>query len=143
MKSYKAIMAAVVLLCVNNGFARMQDMQGKDLQDYKMFYSQRPAVMPKELVDNELITTMPVDENSATVMPSDSVAPGSQPVYSFDIILKGVLGEPYTAKVSQIYYSGNSQRANALKRELETAVSSRYQSEQARIDAVKKIIDRY
>jgi len=125
MKNYKGIASILVLFVVNNACARYENMP-KDTTGHRMFYS-----------------TGPKSTYTPAVMPPDYVDPLSQTVSSFDLILKGVLGEPYTSKVNAIYYSGDSKRANALKKELSVAVSSRYQNEAARVSAVKEIIDKY
>jgi hypothetical protein len=142
MKNYKGIASILVLFVVNNACARYENMP-KDTTGHRMFYSTgpkstyTPAVMPPDYVE-------PGTESTYTpaVMPPDYVDPNIG-VYSFDAILRGGLGEPYTSKVKAIYHSGDSKRANALKKELSVAVSARYQNEAARISAVKEIIDRY
>jgi hypothetical protein len=123
MKNYKGIVSILVLFVVNNACARYENMP-KDTTGHRLFYSKGPQ-----------------STYTPAVMPPDYVEPYSQPVSSFELILKGILGEPYTSKVNEIYYSGDSKHAGALKNKLGVAVSSRVQNEEARIKNVKEIID--
>src|SRR5438445_3909634 len=71
------------------------------------------------------------------------VAPAPVQAFTFQSILNGALGEPYTSKAKEVYNSGVSFYVDALVKDLNNDITANYTGyESRRIDSLKATIDR-
>ncbi|HLW73323.1 MAG TPA: hypothetical protein VKR54_04725 [Candidatus Babeliales bacterium] len=77
----------------------------------------------------------------APAVPTLAPFPPSAPI-SFQNILNGTLGEPYTSKANEIYNSNVPFYVNALVNDINGALNSYYPDESKRVTAIKFSIDR-
>lgn len=80
------------------------------------------------------------DSQAVSQQPSTRPLPMT-PALTFQSILNGALGEPFTSKAKEIYNSGTLY-ADALVKDLNRDVNASYTNEATRISALKATIDR-